>query len=83
MSTNVKHGYIKFNKNHIVLWKQLKNYPKDHDDGPDTLELVIRQFITAGNNAFNFSSINLKPQNSSASRLTSIQDFINRNRKRW
>lgn len=53
----IKNGYIKFNKSHVTLWRQLKNYPKDRDDGVDALEMAFRPLIQSSGNTLCFGSI--------------------------
>lgn len=53
----IKNGYIKFKKAHTVLWRQLKNYPKDRDDGVDALEMAFRPLVQSTSNTFCFGSL--------------------------
>jgi predicted phage terminase large subunit-like protein len=58
MVPKIKRGYVKFNRNHGMLLSQLKNYPKGHDDGPDTLQMALSPMMGIGQSNFGFSSIN-------------------------
>lgn len=57
MAPKVKHGYIKFNKTHITLWNQLKNFPKGHDDAPDALQMALEQMLLSTSSKFSFVSL--------------------------
>lgn len=58
MIPKIKNGYIKFNKSHTMLWRQMKNYPKDRDDGVDCLEMALRPLLQSKSNTLCFSSVN-------------------------
>lgn len=58
MIPKIKNGYIKFNKSHVMLWRQMKNYPKDRDDGVDCLEMALRPLLQSRNNTLCFGSLN-------------------------
>ena len=58
MIPKIKNGYLKFNKSHVMLWRQMKNYPKDRDDGVDCLEMALRPLLQSRNNTLCFSSLN-------------------------
>ena len=57
---HIKNGYIKFKESQKILLGQLKNYPKGHDDAPDTLAMCMRELLLNGNNKFGFGSIGEK-----------------------
>lgn len=59
----IKNGYIKFKKSHTMLWRQLKNYPKDRDDGVDALEMAFRPLVQSSENSLCFGSINTEKSN--------------------
>ncbi|MDL2288282.1 phage terminase large subunit [Oscillospiraceae bacterium OttesenSCG-928-F05] len=47
----VKNGYIKFNRKHRTLLKQMTEYPMGkNDDGPDALEMAVRLAEAVGGN---------------------------------
>lgn len=52
LAPKIKQGFIKFNEGHRSLISQLKNFPKDHDDGPDTLERLVTQMINIKSDIF-------------------------------
>lgn len=58
MIPKIKNGYLKFNKSHVMLWRQMKNYPKDRDDGVDCLEMALRPLLQSRNNTLCFGSLN-------------------------
>lgn len=58
MIPKIKNGYLKFNKSHIMLWRQLKNYPKDRDDAVDCLEMALRPLLQSGMRTLCFGSLN-------------------------
>ena len=58
MIPKIKNGYLKFNKSHVMLWRQIKNYPKDRDDGVDCLEMALRPLLQSRNNTLCFGSLN-------------------------
>lgn len=58
MIPKIKNGYIKFNKSHVMLWRQMKNYPKDRDDGVDCLEMALRPLLQSGMRTLCFGSLN-------------------------
>ena len=57
MIPKIKNGYIKFNKKHTMLWRQMKNYPKDRDDGVDCLEMALRPLLQSKSNTLCFGSV--------------------------
>lgn len=57
MIPKFKNGYIKIKKSQVVLWRQLKNYPKDRDDGVDCLEMALRPLIQSKASALSFGSL--------------------------
>ena len=61
MVPDIKHGYVKFNRNHNVLLTQLKNYPKGNDDAPDTLQMALAPMRAFSASQFSFGSISGSP----------------------
>lgn len=58
MIPKIKNGYLKFNKSHVMLWRQMKNYPKDRDDGVDCLEMALRPLLQSRSRTLCFGSLN-------------------------
>lgn len=48
LSPLVESGVIRFRKNQTLLLDQLENFPKDHDDLPDALEMCTSRLMGAG-----------------------------------
>lgn len=61
LAPKIQQGYLKFNQGQTVLIQQLKNFPKDHDDGPDALERCINQMINTKSSVF-FTNTAVKKQ---------------------
>lgn len=53
----IKHGYIKFHESQTELLRQLRNYPKDNDDGVDALQMAISKIKTANESNFCYTSV--------------------------
>ena len=56
----IKHGYIRFHESQRELLKQLRNYPKDADDGVDCLEMVMSIAMPSASTSFSFAKISTK-----------------------
>jgi len=48
LSPLIEAGTILFRKEQTLLLTQLENFPKDHDDLPDALEMAVSALISAG-----------------------------------
>ena len=57
MIPKFKNGYIKIKQSQVILWRQLKNYPKDKDDGVDCLEMALRPLLQSSQTKLSFSSV--------------------------
>ena len=61
MIPKIKNGYVKFNQGHKRLINQLKNYPKNSDDGPDALQMCLEPMVGLNaRNSFSFGGIQTK-----------------------
>lgn len=79
MIPKIKNGYLKFNKSHVMLWRQMKNYPKDRDDGVDCLEMALRPLLQSRNNTLCFSSLNTNVSTMSERRSDKVVREIKKN----
>lgn len=79
MISKIKNGYLKFNKSHVMLWRQMKNYPKDRDDGVDCLEMALRPLLQSRNNTLCFSSLNTNVSTMSERRSDKVVREIKKN----
>ena len=79
MIPKIKNGYLKFNKSHVMLWRQMKNYPKDRDDGVDCLEMALRPLLQSRNNTLCFSSFNTNVSTMSERRSDKVVREIKKN----
>lgn len=77
MVPKIKHGYIKFNKTHVILWNQLKNYPKGKDDGPDALQMCVNKFEGSAS-TFIFTSMPQQSSGSNNRNIINLSRFMNR-----
>jgi phage terminase large subunit-like protein len=48
LSPLVESGVIRFRKNQSLLMDQLENFPRDHDDLPDALEMCTSRLMGVG-----------------------------------
>jgi predicted phage terminase large subunit-like protein len=77
MVPKIKHGYVKFNRNHVTLLTQLKNYPKGNDDAPDTLQMALAPMMSLENSSFSFGSVSIA-ENKGKNKTRTLEHMLNR-----
>jgi predicted phage terminase large subunit-like protein len=55
----IQHGYIRFHESQRELIKQLRNYPKDNDDGVDALQMAMSIITAASESSFCFTKLSM------------------------
>lgn len=70
----IKHQYIRFHESQRELLKQLRNYPKDADDGVDALEMAM-SIVSIMVTQFVFTKVDVNSSNGSS---FGINDLIGR-----
>lgn len=65
----IQHGYLRFHESQRELLKQLRNYPKDNDDGVDALQMAMSIAMGANESSFSFTSLSMTPNNLSVNSL--------------
>jgi predicted phage terminase large subunit-like protein len=76
---HIRNGHIKFPREGATrLRTQLRNWPRDHDDGPDCLEMALRPMLNINDSQFSFGSAsigvnNAKPMTPFAKAMDSIK----------
>ena len=61
---HIRNGHIKFPREGATrLRTQLRNWPRDHDDGPDCLEMALRPMLNINDSQFSFGSASIGVNN--------------------
>ena len=57
LSPLIEAGIVLFRKEQTLLLTQLENFPKDHDDLPDALEMAVSALISAGSGPVEYETV--------------------------
>ena len=69
----IKNGFVKFHSSQKRLLSQLKNYPKDNDDGVDCLQTIVEQMVgITATSSFSFGNL-----------INNNESNVNIFKKRW